>query len=1544
MRRVFVSLFAVFTLLVFTFALPYMAQAANPSTPASIALVADPTTIQAGEQATITSVVYDVYSQPVEGVFVEFSTSAGTVLPAGGTTDASGTVKATFTAPSTAGQVTVTANAPDAGVTASTTITVLSPTQTAPASIALTADPQVVQPNGTSHLTAVVVDANSQPVPNAQVTFSATAGTVAPPSPIAVVTDGLGRAFATFTAPAQEGQATVTANVCGTALSASTVVTVQTSQPPQPPTGAPVVVSTNPSDGGVFDPIANRYLTITFDRPVSVADATYFSLTEAATGNAVGFQVLYADDAHTQLEINLGDKPWQKIKFDADYVLTIKANAVADASDSASTGPAQDVVVRFRTVPELKILAVTPENGSTVSPDTRVSFKFDRPVVVADTAWEVDPDDPTTVTYHLLPGIFNGLGAGLKGDDSFSNYSPLPAGNQNIFLSTDEIRGADGTRLNPDNPLASINFTVQDTPPKALSTRAGFTNHETAQNLYRGSFGWRDCLSPKIDILADGGLVNEDERGVSLTVAFSTPIEIADRSKVILRIEPTKGQLYEIAGDKLIISPGDTDDDTYHVLVVSMRRDALNPSLAGTAEGAQFVRIADLLGPANSGKITLSVLPGAVKHRCGSATNEEQVDVTIEATNGVAEAVSPAMPGTPPAEVPKKAAYNEEWRCDVSSSVGNIAGMCKSGDAVYVSGNAGLVAVSFDGQKKWQVTGDFGAPAVSPVDGSIAVVSVDKIAFDNNQYDLVYQRIEATLNVYNPDGSLRWNAPLGSGVSVSTPRFTTDGDILVAISDKSAATSKYDKAFVLYRFSDGKLLWATDLNTLVGTIAYPNSIAVASSKAIVSGGEGAAVIDIPTGQVVSSHRFTTPNEEYGGDTPAAADDKGFGFYAYNGEGPIGGNMLVFDASGGFVREISVTPLLTAASASVPPVLTGDTVYVGNVAVSRSTLETKMLPYSVVDALDDGTLLVEKEYSPNGTRYFSLAVFDPRSGSLTPIVSNTWVDGFLRTRFIEFGSLYFINDGGYLVKLSDTISPPPPPPTPVSLRVEPSEMTLKVNETGQFKAIAVYSDNSEQDVTSEASWSVSDPSVASVASGLATGLAPGQTGVTATWQGLTGQANLTVVEESKPPVPVRLDVRPPEAIVKIAESVQYRAYVVYDGSEEEVTDKCNWSVSDASIASINGGLAVGQKVGQTDVIAYLESLNLTGQAKLGVIEIVPPPPPDGGGGGSGGSGGSGGGQPDEQKPENPPPVENLDASVFIARWPGHIPLVAQASKVGYAPDGTKLEKPEPEFVVDITRIDQLDEVTQKGLEPRVYYWNTKYNKWVALASYPDADGKTVKAVNDGSYSGWVAVFAVKQPHFTDIPDNYWAKDTIDRMNGLALVEGYPNPIDPTSLVRPCGPDRDVTRAEFTAFLTRALGVLPADEQKLYQVLLNPTPEEQERILAGVKNVPDWARANVAAAMASGLATGRSDGDFAGNDPITRIEAAAMVSNMLKKLPNYRPADLSQFRDAPDVPDWAKAAVADGVLSGYPDGTLKPDAHITRAEALTVLLKLLRSLGW
>ncbi|MGB9887617.1 MAG: S-layer homology domain-containing protein [Moorellales bacterium] len=293
-------------------------------------------------------------------------------------------------------------------------------------------------------------------------------------------------------------------------------------------------------------------------------------------------------------------------------------------------------------------------------------------------------------------------------------------------------------------------------------------------------------------------------------------------------------------------------------------------------------------------------------------------------------------------------------------------------------------------------------------------------------------------------------------------------------------------------------------------------------------------------------------------------------------------------------------------------------------------------------------------------------------------------------------------------------------------------------------------------------------------------------------------------------------------------------------------------------------------------------------------------------------------------ETPPPTDNLPDGTLIDRQPGYAVLAKPV----------KLTRPGETIVLSYDPAALPD----KQHQPAVYYWHPEAKKWVGLASYPAGQGK-VKAVNRG-YSGWFVVFGVVKPSFTDTA-KHWAEGTANRSNVLGLLEGYPaEGKDP--LTRPAGLDRKVTRAEFTTVVARILGLNPGD---LMYTALKPLPEtEKKRVLSQFKDpIPAWCQDAVAAAVAGGIAVVRGD-KYNANEPLTRIEAAAIVSNALKQMPGWRAEDLAKFRDAKDVPSWAKGMIAEGVIGGYPDGTLKPNATVTRAEAMTLVLRLLEALGW
>jgi trimeric autotransporter adhesin len=88
------------------------------------------------------------------------------------------------------------------------------------------------------------------------------------------------------------------------------------------------------------------------------------------------------------------------------------------------------------------------------------------------------------------------------------------------------------------------------------------------------------------------------------------------------------------------------------------------------------------------------------------------------------------------------------------------------------------------------------------------------------------------------------------------------------------------------------------------------------------------------------------------------------------------------------------------------------------------------------------------------------------------------------------------------------------PTLVSITVSPSVYTIASGTAVQFHATGNYSDNSTLDLTSLVSWSSSDSTVATLSNasgsqGLATAVNPGSTTVTATLNGVSGTASVTV---------------------------------------------------------------------------------------------------------------------------------------------------------------------------------------------------------------------------------------------------------------------------------------------------------------------------------------------------------------------------------------------------------------------------------------------------
>jgi hypothetical protein len=148
-------------------------------------------------------------------------------------------------------------------------------------------------------------------------------------------------------------------------------------------------------------------------------------------------------------------------------------------------------------------------------------------------------------------------------------------------------------------------------------------------------------------------------------------------------------------------------------------------------------------------------------------------------------------------------------------------------------------------------------------------------------------------------------------------------------------------------------------------------------------------------------------------------------------------------------------------------------------------------------------------------------------------------------------------------------------------------SVEVSGTKQITAIATYSDGWSKDVTTEVSWSSSDPGIATIdATGLATGIAVGEVTITAALDGASRAVTLNVTS----PIIIVIVVAPTNASIHVNSTQQFTATAMYDnGNSADVTAQAIWTSSKENVAIVAAGLASAKAAGTTDIIATLSDV-------------------------------------------------------------------------------------------------------------------------------------------------------------------------------------------------------------------------------------------------------------------------------------------------------------------------------------------------------------------
>jgi hypothetical protein len=169
--------------------------------------------------------------------------------------------------------------------------------------------------------------------------------------------------------------------------------------------------------------------------------------------------------------------------------------------------------------------------------------------------------------------------------------------------------------------------------------------------------------------------------------------------------------------------------------------------------------------------------------------------------------------------------------------------------------------------------------------------------------------------------------------------------------------------------------------------------------------------------------------------------------------------------------------------------------------------------------------------------------------------------------------------------------------------------------------------------------------------------------------------------------------------------------------------------------------------------------------------------------------------------------------------------------------------------------------------------------------------------------------------------HWAEEDIVRATEMGWINGYPD--------GRFAPQNEVTRAQFTTMLSRALAL--------------SSQSDLAQIFKDYGHIPEYAKSHVSQSMAAGFVKGYEDATFRPSRSITRSEMTVMLMRVLGYEDKMESNPPLAYDDADHIPDWAYPAIAAasdiGIVKGRNNNKFAPGGYTTRAECVTLILRVL-----